>query len=371
MKINELITSIFCLIVVFILISIPHTNYILKPRLYDGTINELGRYSFTFDAYQHIESESENSVIALGSSKMREIFNGAAIQNHSNTDTEFFNLGYAGERYYVRMIEIDAIVALRPNLVVLEVGPNSFSKLSDPVPQNVAAQMIQLMALNPYWLTQSWSEEITELDQTILPMTRVEQLSFYTDISNQAVEASIRYTIGESDQPYTCDALIGNVRCVPMPQTKEYHEYLKYPPQFQNLLEKIKLGQHKWSIEEFYGERLDKYVNSSYHNPEGQMNKNQRALEFMIESFLASGIEVMLVGLPYNPVLLDRLHEGQWDYYNSTLVEYSSKYNITIVDYLWLDSWVEEDFNDYTHAAKSGEEKFAELISPEILKIIG
>ena len=195
MKINELLTSIFCLTVVFILISIPHTNYILKPRLYDGTINELGRYSFTFDAYQHINSESENSVIALGSSKMREIFNGAAIQDQSGTDTEFFNLGYAGERYYVRMIETDAVCTSTKfgNLG----GRTEFISRLRPGSTKCGCSNGSVDGFEPILANTILVWEITELDQTILPMARMQQLSL-PDISNQAVEASIRYTIGES-----------------------------------------------------------------------------------------------------------------------------------------------------------------------------
>ena len=46
------------------------------------------------------------------------------------------------------------------------------------------------------------------------------------------------------------------------------------------------------------------------------------------------------------------------------------KYDITIIDYLWDESWLEDDFNDYTHAAKDGEIKFAEKISPIIDELL-
>ena len=109
----------------------------------------------------------------------------------------------------------------------------------------------------------------------------------------------------------------------------------------------------------------------SYHNPEGVVNKNQIAYEFMIESLLANDIPVMLVNLPYNPVLIDRLSEGQWDYLNATMENYSLKYDIEIVDYMWSNNMVDDDFNDYTHAARTGEEKFAKFIVPHVDGFIG
>ena len=99
---------------------------VVKPRLYDGSVNELGRYAFTFDAYEYIEDNSENPVIAIGSSKMREIFNGITIGENTTFDGDFFNLAYAGDKPYIRMIEIDAIIELNPKLIIIEIGANTF-----------------------------------------------------------------------------------------------------------------------------------------------------------------------------------------------------------------------------------------------------
>ena len=120
------------------------------------------------------------------------------------------------------------------------------------------------------------------------------------------------------------------------------------------------------SIEEFYGPLLDKYVNRSYHNPEGVVNQNQIAYEYMIEKFTSAGIGVILVGLPYNPVLLNRLAIGQWDYYNSTLENYSDLELVTVVDMVWDEDWEERHFNDYTHMSRDGEILFSNKLIEEI-----
>ena len=91
----------------------------------------------------------------------------------------------------------------------------------------------------------------------------------------------------------------------------------------------------------------------------------------MIESLIAKNIPVMLVNLPYNPVLIDRLSEGQWDYLNTTMESYSTKYDVDIVDYMWSNNMIDDDFNDFTHAARTGEVKFAEFIAPHIDDFIG
>jgi hypothetical protein len=366
----DIVTSIVILIITGLLVSHLFVNTIIKPRLYDGTINNLGRYAFTFDAYDYIEDNSEEYVIAIGSSKMREIFDGGTIGNLTNYSGDFFNLAYAGDRPYVRMIEIDALIRIDPKMVIIEIGPNVFSALSTPLPESTTSRMSQLMALNTEWTTQSWEKILDEEDKTILPLSRFEQVRYFAKYTPEAIESTLDYELELEEQPYSCDPNRGTVHCVPSVNSDEFDEYIKYPIQFRNSLKVIKEGNAKWTIEEYYGERLDNYLKSSYHNPEGIINKNQVALEFIIEELLENDIQVMLIGLPYNPVLIDRLSEGQWEYYNSTISRYNDEYEITIVDYLWDNDWIEDDFNDYTHASRQGEIKFAEKVAPEINGIL-
>lgn len=361
------------LVIMFITIMITSqsiVNTTIKPRLYDGTINELGRYSFTFDAYEYIEDDSDYAVIAIGSSKMREIFDGELFGQYSNSTWDFYNVAYAGEHPYVRMIEIEAIIATQPEMVVLEFGPNTLSFLPNPVSEATAGRMSQLMSLNTHWLEQSWEEMLTEGDAKTLPITRFEQVQYIANYTPEAIETTINYHFEIEEPPYSCDRETGNVRCVPSADSEEFDQYVQYPIQFRNSLERIKAGKSSITIEEFYGPRLDKYISRSYHNPEGVVNKNQLAYEFMIESLLDNQIEVVLVGLPYNPVLIDRLSDGQWDYYNQTRERYLQDENITVIDYVWTDFWVEEDFNDFTHASRLGEIKFAENLYPIIESVL-
>ena len=359
---TKLFSSIIAMCITMVIVSQSITNIVIKPRLYDGTINELGRYSFTFDAYEYIDEDTENAVIAIGSSKMREIFDGTLFSEKTEFEGDFYNLAYAGDRPYVRMIEIDSIIATNPRLVILEFGPNVLSKLNTPVDDATAGRMSQLMSLNNKWYQQTWEEVLLGEDKGILPLERLEQINYLSEYTPKALESGLNYELEIEEPVYSCDKETGNVRCVPEMNDAYYKEYIQYPIQFSNSLEKIKAGNSSITIDEFYGPRLDKYINSSYHNPEGHFNKNQMAFEFIIDSLRANDIEVMLVGLPYNPVLIDRLADQQWDYYNQTLERYDSFEDVTVVDFVWSEFWMEEDFNDFTHASRKGELKFAESL---------
>ena len=345
---------------------------IVKPRLYDGSVNELGRYAFIFDAYEYIEENSVNPVIAIGSSKMREIFNGITIGENTTYAGDFFNLAYSLDKPYIRMIEIDAMIELNPKLIIIEVGANTFSSIPQTLDEASIQRMSQLMALNTEWVKQSWKNTLLQEDVKFLPMERSEQILYTASLTPESLEKTLSYQLEIAEKPYSCDPITGNVRCVPLQNDEKYNydEYLQYPTQFENWLKDIKEGKYQTTIEEFYGERLDNYLDGSYHNSEGVENRNQIAFEFMLESLTNANIPVLLVGLPYNPVLIDRLDVGQWDYYNLTTSTYAEIDGITVHDLIWNDNWVEEDFNDFTHASREGEVKFTSFISPLIDSIL-
>ena len=367
------LASSITIAVVTLLLFFPMVqDSIVKPRLYDGSINELGRYAFTFDAYEYIKDNSENPVIAIGSSKMREIFNGLTIGENTSYEGEFYNLAYAGDRPYVRMIEIDAMIELNPKLVIFEIGANTFSSMSQPLDEGSIQRMSQLMALNTEWEQQSWEDILFTDDLPLLPMKKSEQILYTASLTPESLEKTFQYEFEIEEKPYSCDPITGRVHCVPLQSDENYNyeEYIQYPTQFRNSLKLIKEGNSSISIEEFYGERLDTYIGRSYHNSEGIENRNQIAFEFMLESLTNANIPVLLVGLPYNPVLIDRLAVGQWDYYNLTTSTYAEIDGITVHDLIWNDNWVEEDFNDFTHASREGEVKFTSFISPLIDSIL-
>lgn len=345
---------------------------IVKPRLYDGSVNELGRYAFIFDAYEYIEDNSENPVIAIGSSKMREIFNGITIGENTTYDGDFFNLAYSLDKPYIRMLEIDAMIELNPKLIIIEVGANTFSSIPQTLDEASIQRMSQLMALNTEWGKQSWKNTLLQEDVKFLPMERSEQILYTASLTPESLEKTFLYEFEIEEKPYSCDPIAGRVHCVPLQNDAKYNydEYLQYPTQFENWLKGIKEGKYQTTIEEFYGERLDNYLDGSYHNSEGVENRNQIAFEFMLESLTNANIPVLLVGLPYNPVLIERLDVGQWDYYNLTTSTYAEINGITVHDLIWNDNWVEEDFNDFTHASREGEVKFTSFISPLIDSIL-
>ena len=363
-----LISCIIAIAVTMLLLSPTLITTIVKPRMYDGSINELGRYSMTFDAYDHIAATSDSAIIAIGSSKMREAVDGQLLAELDNYQHDFYNLAYAGDRPYVRMLEISGIIESKPEVVILEIGPNTFSSLSTPVPESTLSKMAQLVSIGNVNLDTYPANILDYNDKNNLPNSRKERLDVLSTYVPVALEYSIEIEVFSGEQPYPCSGSKADVRCVPLPDNSTYDDYLRYPIQFRNSLHSIISGESSITIDEFYGPRLDGYLNKSYHNPEGLVNKNQLAFEYMIEQFTSEGIHVILVGLPYNPILLNRLGSGQWDYYNDTIATYYDLEMISVFNMMWDDDWQEIHFNDYTHMSREGEILFAsklmQLLAP-------
>ena len=344
---------------------------IVNRKLIDGSVMELGRYHSTFEAYDYITEDGTMSVIALGSSKIREAFDGIEMEKHSiHEDVGFYNLGLAGERPYIRLVELDSIISSNPEVIVLEFGPNTLSALNDPLEGSNLEKMNSLLFHRPLTDSNKYHEALSDADKEVLELSFSDKFDGYSRYTFPAIENAIIDSLHEESTGWECDETLNNVRCAPHPSSPLYSDYLRKPPQFSDFIQRSK-DANDGSLEEFYGERLDKYIKSSFHNPEGIYNKNQNAYEYIIDKALENDIEVILLGLPYNPVLMNRLTPNQWQYMYNVLENYSSREDIHVLDYI-NSSYFHNDsfFNDFSHMSELGEKQLTSLLLPLIDEVL-
>lgn len=381
-KDDIIISTIICFVFLLLFSQIIEEK-IIKPRLYDGTINRLGRYSFTIDAYDYISDNYENYIIAIGSSRMREIYDGISLKENSSHEIDFFNLAYGMDLPIIRMIEVDNLIEIKPKLVIVEVGPSTFSEFSEDVwyYNRTIEFMSHMISMNPRLISPDWVSLLSEKEKEILPLNYFEAKNHFANYGIKSIETSLEYYLNGTDKPFSCSYPSGHVRCVPMEgkQQEDYDKYIRYPSQLPNILEGVKKNgtiinsngnPYAMSLEKYYGEYLDARITNPYHNPEGVKNLNHLALDYMIDKFQKHDIDVLLVGFPYNPVLLDRLEDGKWDYVNESIQEYSSFSNVFIQDMTWDKSWTDDHFSDLAHASREGELYFTSRLYPIIDEII-
>jgi hypothetical protein len=363
-------TAIPVFLISFLLINSSVLS-VIDAKLRDGSVTELGRYHFTFDAYQHISEDDDPSIIAWGSSKMREAFNGNEFEEYSiHQDANFYNLAFAAERPYYRLPEISSMINAEPDVLMLELGPSTFSTLQTPLDINSLEKMNSILFHRPITDNDDFIEILEPEDRELLELGVVGKFSSSSRYGFPALENSLVDHLGEELTGWDCDKKLSNVRCVPNPESPLFDSYLRQPPQFSNYIDRAKTA-NDGTLEEFYGERLDKYIRSSYHNPEGKLNKNQLAFDYIIDQALNADIEVILVALPYNPVFMNHLETTQWDYYYSAIENFSQREDLTTIDLSRSDHFSNDQyFNDYSHMASLGEEQFTRIMLPHLDEVL-
>lgn len=71
---------------------------VIAPRTLDGTLLELGRYALFYDAMDYLNEQPDAVVVGIGSSKLREGFDGALLAKESAAvGVTFANLAVAGD----------------------------------------------------------------------------------------------------------------------------------------------------------------------------------------------------------------------------------------------------------------------------------
>ena len=363
---------------IFTLLTVAPLNYMIEeeivgPRLVDGTIVELGRYTFMYDAVDYLESSAEAKVIAIGSSKIREGFDGGLLAKESAArGTTFANLGVAADVPYFRMTNIEAIAELQPEVVVMELGPNSLSRLNSPLSQRDADRMNAMLYNRPVGLKDDFRSMIESVDLPLLQVGFTGRMVAKSSFGFEAIDDALDFRTELNDDTiwWDCSDVLSNVRCVPDVDSSLFPSYLEYPPQFDNAIERYKAAGPE-SLEAFYGDKLDAYLAQPSHHPEGVVNKNEQALEFIIDELHDSGVEILLLGLPYNPVLENRLKAGSWDYYNTTVERFSLDTRVHMLDLMWNSTFDDEMlFNDFTHLSKAGEERLMRTIAPVVDELL-
>jgi len=366
--------SWFLVAAIISLVTIATLSYVIEekvigPRLVDGTVVELGRYTFMYDAVDYLESSAEAKVIAIGSSKIREGFDGGLLAKESAArGTTFANLGVAADVPYFRMTNIEAIAELQPEVVVMELGPNSLSRLDSPLSQRDADRMNAMLYNRPIGLKDDFKDIVQSEDLPLLQIGPTGRMLSKSTFGFEAFDDALSYgpEVGEDARWWDCSDVLSNVRCVPNVESELFPSYLEYPPQFDNAIERYKAAGPE-TMAAFYGEKLDAYLAQPSHHPEGVVNKNEQALEFIIDELHDAGVEILLLGLPYNPVLESRLKAGDWDYYNTTVERFSEDKRVHMLDLMWNSTFDDETlFNDYTHLSEAGEERLMRTIAPVV-----
>ena len=125
-ELSNLFLSVFVGLVTAIFLTSSLGPAVVKPLLLDGSLISNGRFAFVYDAYDTIEQDDAPTIVGIGSSILMAGMNGSCMQEQSGIeDARFYNMAMSGGKPYSEMIQIPALIDAKPDIVLVEIGPNS------------------------------------------------------------------------------------------------------------------------------------------------------------------------------------------------------------------------------------------------------
>jgi hypothetical protein len=364
---TESAISLATMILSFVIVASIFSTQIIQPLLFDASIVRTGRYALTMDAWDTVEGDDAVSVVGIGSSMLQYAMNGTCIeQEMESANTFVYNLAIPGSMPYMEMIQTEAAVRASPELVLLEVGPNSLWDVDEFSNQGLMdyfelrLTILSLMLESDdegQWMDILRDSELKLLDHGIEDNFRSESI-----YANDALEEVLRRAIlDKSSAPRSVSAA-----SVPHPSHEDWHEYLRTQNWLYSKLERMTPEERS----EWEGVTIPNSLLKGVNNPESNGTLNHDALEYMVSRFSESGIKVILMSPPLHPLLISQLSPGQYDGHNHTLSTLSEYEGVEVLNLVWEEFWSDEDFYDHNHLDRHGRETFCVNIAPRISEIL-
>jgi hypothetical protein len=366
-KTVESMTSLLSLLFIFFISTTLMTSHIIQPLLLDASLARTGRYALTFDAWDTIENDGKKTIVGIGSSMMQYSLNVTCVEQKLDDDAFVYNLAIPGSMPYLEMIQTEAAIQASPELILLEVGPNSLWSVDD-FSNDALLEYFQLrLAILSISLEArhegAWLEILRESERESLDLNIAHEFRSDSMYADDALEEILRRVIlDDSSAPRTVSAAY-----VPHPTDESWHYYLRTQNWLFSKLELMSFDERN----DWENITIPNAILKGVNNPEKNGTRNHEALNYMVSRFSESGIKVAIVSPPLHPILLEKLEPGQYDGHNQTLSELERYPGVNVINLIWEDHWSDEDFFDHNHLDRHGRQTFCDSISPIINEIMG
>ena len=363
---KQLSLSILIGLVTFLVVSSSAGPAIVKPLLLDGSLISDGRFAFVFDAHETIGQDEAISVVGIGSSVTQYAVNGKCMQEESEMENiRFYNLGMSGGKAYSEMIQIPALIDAEPDVVMVEVGPNSLWGWNgdgwDSLREYHEFRFQLLSMTMDFEHYGGWYDILEPADRKYIDSTSIDVMDSWSEYSRDAIEEYLKREIGSVSNSLD----IGHSKYVPPVGTDEWDDYLSEP----NWRDSYFDTKSPEKIREILDDVMPSKATQGVYNPPANGTQNHRALEYIIHELLNASIEVVLLGVPHHPWVNGYLEPGQLDGMNSTYEKYSQLEGVTPLQMYW-EEWPSEAFRDRNHLDADGRDIFCKRVTPVIDAII-
>lgn len=310
-------------IIIFVL-SNPITSHLYlnnmdKDSTFHAEQNQIYR---EFD----IIKEDENyKVIFLGSSMTREDIDCIVIENNYDK-LSCYNLGSSSDIPYLRLLEIPKIIEAKPDLVVIEITPNTFANISnlDYLKPIIELRIGLASTIQDENEQVYWRENILNEHEKYLVDNSIEKTLFWNkyraDILNEVINNRLS-------------------------STKDID--VKSPARNYSVKTNSELMQ---LMDDFYDEE------GAFFSDDIDQSINLISMEIMVNSLILNGIDVIFQSQPINPLAIKNAPENFWDNYNSSVNKLEETYNLTHYNHFYNDGY---NFADLTHLDYEGRRDYS------------
>jgi len=361
---SDLFVSIFFVIFISFVASSTLSAYIIEPFMRDGSIHNRPRFTINHDALETIANDKNPSVIAIGSSMIFKGLDGGCVSTQLDDNISVYNLGQVMSRPYTDMLHIPGIVNAKPDLVLVEIGPNL---LFNTTGSNQLEYVELRFKLDSMYQTSvdvgGWIELIEPEHRSWLAMNEFERMKFRQEYVPKALEERLlNLLMDETFRPeWIYPGLYG---WVPESDSSEWKNYLQtpiFPDDSFGFDGMSKVERDEYNLTHMKGA-------SGYH----PINNSQShlVLDYEINILLESGIKVMIVTPPQHPSSLDYVEAGQWDILNETIDQFLQLENVSLFSQLWEQGWEDDHFYDRNHLDDEGRVEFCQRLAPAIEEVM-
>ena len=375
---KEVTVSAILSIITFLITTSLFSSHIIQPYLYETYPN--ARYSVTMDAWDTVREDGVQSVIGIGSSMLQYALNGTCIEEEMGLDNTYvYNLAIPGSNPYMEMMQTEAAVRANPDVILLEVGGNSLwdlETLSEPVTEELMEYFELRLAILSIMMDGedegAWREILRASELELLENGFEEEFNAESVYADDAMEQYLRKVTegvaGNIDELNLGPEILQETsyQYVPNPDQDSWHEYLRTPGWGYSQLERMTPEERS----EWENETIVKHVKYGVNNPLPNGTLNHAALHYMVSRFSESGIKVILVSLPMHPMELELLNPEQYAGHNETLDVLSTYNGVQVMNLVWENYWVDDDFYNHNHLDRHGRQTFCHAVAPQIKTIL-
>ncbi len=336
---------------------------IVKPLLLDGSLISNGRFAFVYEAYDTIEQDDAPTIVGIGSSILMAGMNGSCMQEQSGIeDARFYNMAMSGGKPYSEMIQIPALIDAKPDIVLVEIGPNSLygwngsNYIEGITDYNEFRFQLMSMGMQSGDI-QEWYDLLDPIDAHWVETSQYGRLDAWSEYSRDAIEEYLSREIDDISSALDSNSY----SFVPPAGTEEWDDYLSQPNWRSSKFD----SKSDQEIRDYLDEKMPSKAKQGVYNPKSENTQNHRALDYIINSLLNESIEVILTGIPHHPWVNGYLEPGQLDSMNSTYAKYTDLDGVTSLQMYW-EEWPSGAFSDRNHLDSEGREIFCKRVTPVV-----